>query len=147
MGKMQFKQATIKDWKLVEKLEKGSESPFFEPCTGEEGYKRYIEESKVFFIINNKNPIGTISYKIDKKAILVNGLTILPKYRGEGIATKAMKKLLSKLGNKNITLVVHPKNIPALLIYLRFGFAIIGWKDNYFGNGQPRLFLRKNKNQ
>lgn len=146
MKNIKFKKAAINDWKLVEKLEKGAESPYFCLCDGEEGYKKYIKESKVFFIINNKKTAGTISYKINKnKSILINGLTILPEYRGKGIATNAMKKLLAKLGDKNLSLVVHPENTPALLIYLRLGFTITGWKDNFFGNGQPRLFLKKIK--
>ena len=39
-GTSNIQKATIKDWKLVEKLEKGAESPFFCLCDGEEaGYK------------------------------------------------------------------------------------------------------------
>lgn len=144
MENIKLKKATLNDWTLVEKLEKGAESQFFCPCDGEEGYKKYIRESNVFFIINKNKAIGTISYKIDKnKKISINGLTILPKYRGEGLATNAMEKMLTKLKNKNLALVVHPGNIPALLIYLRLGFTITEWKDNYFGNGQPRLVLRR----
>ncbi len=56
--------------------------------------------------------------------------------------THAMKKLLSDLGNKNFALLVHPENTPALLIYLRLGFLISEWKENYFGNGQPRILMR-----
>ncbi|MFA6918086.1 MAG: GNAT family N-acetyltransferase [Candidatus Gracilibacteria bacterium] len=144
MEKIKFKQAIVNDWKLVEKLEKGAESPFFCPCDGEAGYKKYIKESKVFFIISGKKTIGTVSYKIEKnKTVLVNGLTILPSYRGKGFATAVMEKLLKTLGKRDFSLLVHPENIPALLIYLRLGFAISEWKDNYFGNGQPRLYLKK----
>lgn len=47
MRKIQFKQVGIKDWKLVEKIEKGAASAFFCPCDGEEGYKKY--EKRVVF--------------------------------------------------------------------------------------------------
>lgn len=144
MRKIEFKQATLKDWGVVEELESGAKSPFFCPCDGEAGYKKYIKESRVYFIVSGKKMIGTVSYKIEKdKTVLINGLTILPGYRGKGIATVVMEKLLKDLGKRDFSLLVHPENIPALLIYLRLGFAISEWKDNYFGNGQPRLYLKK----
>lgn len=145
MTAVSFKRARLTDWRFVEGLEKGAASPFFCQCDGEEGYKKYIKESKVFFIMNNRTAIGTISYKREKATgtMFINGLTILPRYRGKGIATKAMKKLLTVLRNKNVALFVHPENTPALLIYLRLGFVIKEWKDNHFGNGQPRLYLWK----
>lgn len=146
MEDIKFKKATLSDWKLVRKLERGSKSPFFQPCIGEDGYKKYIAESNVYFLIKNGEALGTASYKIDRhKNILINGLTVLPKYRGGGIATNAMAKMLARLKGKDLTLVVHPENIPALLVYLRLGFVITGWKDNYFGNGQPRLHLKKSR--
>lgn len=146
MNKIKFKQVSIEDWKLVEEIEKGAASIFFCPCENEKGYKKYIKESEVFFIMQDGKAIGTISYKAEKDGtILINGLTVLPDYRGKGVATNAMKKLLTDLGDQNYTLLVHPENTAALLIYLRLGFVITEWKDNYFGNGQPRLYLKKSK--
>jgi ribosomal protein S18 acetylase RimI-like enzyme len=144
MKEIIFKQTAVNDWKLVEKLEKGSASPFFLSCINEEDYKKYIRENEVFLIMINKKAVGTISYETDQDGtVIINSLTVLPEYRGKGIATNAMKKLLDGLKNKNFALLVHPENTAALLIYLRLGFVIAEWKDNYFGNGQPRLFLRK----
>ena len=54
-----------------------------------------------------------------------------------------MDKLLKEIGNKKIVLTVHPQNNAALRIYLKLGFVIISWKDNYFGDGEPRLYLEK----
>lgn len=145
MGEIKFKQVSVEDWELVEKIEKGAASVFYFPCENEEQYKRYIKESKVYLVMYGDKAIGTISYKTEKDGtVLINSLTILPDYRGKGIATNAMKKLLADLGDKNYALLVHPENTAALLIYLRLGFVIAAWKDNYFGNGQPRLYLKKN---
>jgi len=145
MTKIRLQKATLNNWKLVEKLEKNAKGQFFCPCKGETEYKNYIKTSNVFLIMANEIPIGTISYKIKSKTALINGLTLLPQYRGQGIATNTMKKILTKLKNKNIELVVHPQNTPAIIIYLHLGFKIMGWKENYFGNGQPRLLLKKLK--
>ncbi len=128
-------------------MEKGAASPLFQECVDEAQYKKYITESKVFLIMFDGQAVGTISYKkMEDGTILMNGLTVLPDYREQGIAKTAMKKLLVDLGDKNIALYVHPENTPALLIYLRLGFVITAWKDNVFGNGQPRLFLKRTSN-
>ncbi len=31
-------------------------------------------------------------------------------------------------------IVTHPKNTPALKLYLKYGFKIESWKDNYYGD-------------
>lgn len=142
---IRFRKATIKDWKLVEELENAAKNSFYLSRKGEENYKNYIKNCQVFLISIDKKVIGTISYKIEKNNnILINGLTILPEFRGQGIATISMGKLLNTLKNKNLSLVVHPENTPALLVYLKHGFTIKEWRDNHFGNGQPRLYLIKN---
>ena len=146
MKNMELKPLFVQDWKLVEELEKGSENVFFCSCNGEEGFKKYLVESRVFAVMKEGVAIGTISYKDEGENILINGLTVLPEYRGQGIAQESMKKLMTTLGNKNCSLVVHPENTPALLIYLHIGFVIKEWRDNFFGNNQPRLYLVK-KNQ
>lgn len=125
-------------------IEKESKNSFYFAYEGEEEHKRHICESNVYFIEHEGEVVGTISYKINKeKDFYINGLTILPKYRGKGLGTKAMEKLLAKLKGKEVTLVVHPENVKAILIYLHLGFVITAWSDNHFGNGQPRIWMRK----
>lgn len=141
---IKFKKIDVENWKLLQILEKSAATNMFATCEGEGGYKKYIRESTVFVIMISDTAIGTISYKNQADgAVLINGLTVMPEYRGKGIAKLAMNKLLNEVGNKNFELVVHPGNTPALLIYLRLGFSIIGWKENYFGDGEPRLYLQK----
>jgi len=56
-----------------------------------------------------------------------------------------MKLLLKKLGNQRFSLVVHPENTAAILIYLHLGFVIKDWKENYFGDNKNRIILIKEK--
>lgn len=141
---LKLRKAEAADWPLVQELELASDHPFFEICDGEEGTKRYLSESQVFLISLNNEAIGTISFKdTEENTVIINGLTVRPEHRGKGIAKHAMQELLQKIGNKKTTLYVHPKNIPALMLYLKLGFEITAWVDNPFGNGQPRLFLER----
>jgi len=141
---MKLKKVQLDDWELLRTLEEASATKMYAPCEGEEGYKKYIEESTVYFIMDKKNAVGTISYEIQKDGkCVINGLTVKPEHRSRGIARQAMEYLLNEIDDREIELVVHPENIPALLIYLHLGFIITKWEDNHFGDGEPRLHLKK----
>ena len=143
MRNINFKPAAVNDWKLVEVIEKASPSPLFASCADEEEYKKYLTDSTVYFIVSDDKTIGFISHEaVENDVTLISGLVVLPDHRRQGVATEALKKLLGEL-NGDLALYVHPENTPALLIYLRAGFSIAEWRDNVFGDGQPRLFLKK----
>jgi len=55
--------------------------------------------------------------------------------------------LLEKFKNtERIDLAAHPDNFRAIKLYQSLGFAIESRKENYYGDGEPRLILVKNKN-
>jgi ribosomal protein S18 acetylase RimI-like enzyme len=57
-----------------------------------------------------------------------------------------IRALLDEVGDKKpFELVTHPENTSAIITYLKSGFKIKAWKDNYFGDGQPRILLVKEK--
>lgn len=143
--KITLKKCSKEDWKIVERMEKSAKSKLFHPIEGEEEIKEYITKSEVYIILQKNNPIGTVSYEIKKDGhIMFNGLTVLPKYRNKGIGLAAVEKILKKDGNRKAELVTHPENTAALIIYLKLGFKLKSWKDNYFGDGEPRVILWKN---
>jgi ribosomal protein S18 acetylase RimI-like enzyme len=143
MNKITLKQVTEKEWKDVAILEKKSASKTFKAFNREDDVKKYIKNSQVFFIILDKEKIGTVSFEKEKNSIHFNGLTILKKYRKQGLGSKAIKKVLDKIKDKKkLYLVVHPENNSAIIVYLKSGFKIKEWKNNYFGDGEARLLLK-----
>lgn len=147
---LQFKRATEDDWKKVvaceQRVEKISNRTFL-AYLKDEGSRNYIRKSHVFFIMLGKKIIGTISYEEKtKEHAYIDSMTILPEFQRKGYASQAMTWLMEKLKSYElIDLVTHPRNTPAIKLYLNFGFVITGWKDNYFGDGEPRLIMvRKN---
>lgn len=44
-----------------------------------------------------------------------------------------------------IDLVTHPENTKAIRLYESLGFKIAERKENYYGDGEPRVVLVKNK--
>lgn len=142
-----LQRATDKEWQIVAKMEKSAGSDLFFPLTDKKEILDYIKDSTVYITHYKNNVVGTVSYEIKKDGVVYfNGLIVLPEYRCHGIAKLAMKQVLSELNDKKLfELVVHPKNTPALIVYLKLGFLVKAWKDNYYGDGTPRLILEKRR--
>lgn len=141
---LSFKKLTEDDWKTTTSIEKAvADEKTFKAFTEENEAREYLRKSNVFLVTLDKEPIGTVSYELkDKDRAYIDALTILPEYQGKGYASKVLEWLLIKLkGIKKVDLVTHPHNSKAISIYLKHGFVIEGWKDNYFGDGEPRIEL------
>ncbi len=109
----------------------------------EEEIKNYINSNVVYFIKKNDKIVGSISYEIkDEGHARESGFVIKPEFQGQGLARKALAKLLEELSRfKLVDLAVHPENISALRLYESFGFVVKDRKDNYYGDGEPRLIM------
>lgn len=143
-----FSKATPDDWKTVASLETSiATSKVYKAITKEPDVRAYIQKSRVFLIYRKGQPIGTISYETkSRNHVYFDGLTIHPKHQRRGYASQAVAWLLDKLTVVEvIDLVTHPHNSAAIRLYLKFGFLIESWKENYFGDGEPRLHLVKRK--
>ena len=102
-----------------------------------------IKNNECFFIQRERVIVGSIEYRMkSSEHAYVSGLVIHPDFQGQGIARKAVNIILEKLnGVKRIDLVTHPENIKAIKLYLSLGFIIESQKENYFGDGEPRIVL------
>lgn len=103
----------------------------------------FFKECSVYLVYEDVTPIGLFAYKTEKNMVEVRQINLLPQFQGKGYGKKMMKKLLDLAKGHDIWLVAHPRNISAIVLYLKSGFEISGWKDNYYGNGQPRLILNR----
>lgn len=103
----------------------------------------YLKDCTVYMAYDQKNPIGYILYKQKDNEIEIIGLAVTPQYQNKGVGTLLMNKFLDNIKKQKIMLTTHPFNSQAIRFYLKFGFSISAWKDNYFGNNQPRLILKK----
>ncbi len=143
MENISLKRATLEDSEVIFDFEKATNSKTYFGFTKKEEIIDYITNSTVFIVQKDGSDIGVASYEnkgIDQ--VSFNGLVVKPEYRGQGIGTKVMKMMLEGLRDKKrIDLVVHPHNSSAIQVYLSLGFVVESWKDNYFGDGEPRLIL------
>ncbi len=145
MNKIIFKKVSSSEWEKVKKIEQTADTNLFRPYPGEKAFKKTILESVFCFIQQNGETIGLIQYEQkSKNEVYVGDLVVLPEFRNQGIAKLAFKKLFNDLGDEKYSLHTHPQNTPAIISYLKVGFKIMKWVDDYHGTGKPRLYLEKN---
>lgn len=146
---IKFRKATKKDAASILFMEKSVSSKTYHAYTNiDDITSNYLRKGNAFLILDEKdNPVGFISYEMKGTSLAyINDLTVLSEYQNKGIGSKAMEFIMERLKDvERIELVTHPKNNPAVRLYLKFGFEIEGWKDNFYGDGEPRLVLVKSK--
>ncbi len=89
--------------------------------------------------------MGTFSFIAQENKTEVKQLIVLPEYKGKGYGKEIIQYMLSIMKIERVWLVTHPKNKRALLLYLKSGFEINGYKEDYYGDGQPRVVLTLQK--
>ena len=108
--------------------------------------KEYLTGSIIYLCLDNDRPVGAFCYKGNNEdEVELMQFMVLPEYQGKGVGKYMLRKFLEYVKGKNIHVVTHPLNTPALVLYLKHGFCINGWKDNYYGDGEPRLELKYGK--
>ncbi|MFA6493064.1 MAG: N-acetyltransferase [Patescibacteria group bacterium] len=143
---MKLKEATKEDLKAILNFEKEAASQTFHAMITEQEIKEFLIQNKVFFINYESKNVGLIGYEPKEDSNYISELIVSSDYQSKGIATNAVKELLKTIGDKPSELHTHPENNSAIIVYLKSGFKIKGWKDNYYGDGEPRLILFKEKN-
>ena len=103
----------------------------------------YLKNSEVFLAYDDNRAVGLIGYQLESDKAEIKTLAVIPEYQNKGIGKQMMTEILSKLKGKKVNLVTHPKNTSAIILYLKSGFKIYGWKDNYYGDGEPRLMFEQ----
>ncbi len=128
------------DYLLLEKLVGGKT---YAALASEKEFLEEIKKATVYFFKNKDEIIGHITYRLNKNgSVHLGGFAIDPKYQGQGFGRKAMETILDLAKNApKIDLVTHPDNLKAISLYQSFGFKITEQKENYYGDGEPRVIL------
>jgi len=148
MPDITFKKVTIEDVDKFIEIEKTAVGlKVYSGITDREEAKEEIKNNEVYFIMKDNEIVGSTEYQIKSPDHgYLGGLVVLPNFQGQGIAHEAAKFRLEKLKDmERIDLVTHPRNSKIITLYLSLGFYIESWKDNYYGDGEPRLVLVRQK--
>lgn len=146
MSEITFQKMTVDDVEAFIKLEKKVvHMHVYSGMTDPKEVRKEIENNECYLIKKDGKIVGSMEYQMKGAGeAYFGGLVVDPDYRGQGIARKAAEFRLDKVnGVKRIWLVTHPHNNAVIRLYLSLGFIIESWKDNYYGDGEPRLVLAK----
>lgn len=146
--KLIYVKAIEKDWSTVQSLLKEAvktTSGLYRAHTEKESVIKLIHNNQVFLIMKSATLVGLISYSWENPhCAYVDELLIRPEFKGQGYGTQTMIWLFDQVKNaEKISLNTHPQNSRAIMLYLKSGFIIDGWNDNFFGDGEPRIHMVK----
>jgi len=141
-----LKEAGVEDISTIIAIEKklvGIKT--FSPMTTEEEWKEEFAKvsQKIYLVLKDGIVVGDTSYeKKSDGSVYLSGLAVDPQFQKQGIGREVMRLIMEELKDVNkVYLVTHPENSGAIKLYLSFGFVIKSWKDNYYGDGEPRIEL------
>jgi len=148
--KISLRKATEKDIPdLISVEKKLPELKIYSAAVTEKDWKEEFDkkDAVIYLILKDGVIVGDVSYeKRNKDKAHISGLAIDPNFQGMGIGREAVKLVLKDLkGVKVIELATHPDNEKALKLYSSFGFARKGIVENYFGDGEPRILMIREK--
>jgi ribosomal protein S18 acetylase RimI-like enzyme len=114
------------------------------PLLTEQAWAEEMAKYTVELITVDETAVGNVVYgEVEPGRVYIGGLIVRPAYRGRGIATNVIRRIIEQFPTaRRLDLVTHPDN-PARRIYERLGFKVEGARDNHFGDGQPRLILAR----
>ncbi|MDP3725967.1 MAG: N-acetyltransferase [bacterium] len=142
-----LKKATVEDIPQLLIIERSiAVTNVYSPMIEESEWEKALQEGPVFLIKQDGALVGNISYENKGSGHYhISGLALMPQFQGKGTGRKVLIKVLKEFKNaKRIDLAVHPNNDSALKLYKSLGFVVESQKENYYGDGEPRLILGLN---
>lgn len=144
---MEFKKINPEDFgELLYQMDVKAFSRDFDfPSTSVKLTLNFLKGCEVYLVYEKNIPVGLFAYKQNDDGVEVKQIIVLPEYQNRGFGKAIVKKLLDLVKNNKVYLHTHPKNIAAIILYLKNGFVITSWKENCYGDGEPRLILQRVK--
>ncbi|MDB5260546.1 MAG: acetyltransferase [Candidatus Nomurabacteria bacterium] len=143
---LKYKKAIIEDIPTLISIEQsivGSKT--YSAMLEESEWIKAINDGPVYIIEKDSKIAGDVMYEMKSPDhAYISGILILPEFQRQGIARQAMDYILKEIGEvKRIDLVTHPDNFKAISLYESLGFKIESRKEDYFGDGEPRVVMAR----
>jgi len=124
-----------------------------------EQVESYYYGSEIYLFYSENTCAGILAYKhtnygsnpkknesidksIRKNSVNLVKLAVLPEFQGRGLGSQMLEYFKETNSKKDLFLTTHPRNRGGVITYLKSGFEIYGWIDNFEMTGEPRLKLR-----
>ena len=83
-----------------------------------------------------------ISRIVEDKLANIYNVSVLPEYRGQGIATALFKECHEFYRGNSLCLHVNVNN-PAQKLYFDLGYRVLSIKENFYGDGENAIHMCK----
>ena len=142
-----FVRATVADADRLAAHEQRVANPKDYPPMDREACAREIASNALYFVEVEGALAATAAWKLrDDGSAYFSSIAVDPDFRRRGIARAAIRFLLGEAkGCARVDLVTHPDNAAAIELYQSLGFAVESRKENYFGDGEPRVVMSRGR--
>ena len=102
-------------------------------------FKSAVENPAVFQCLNGGEEAGIFQtgYQRWNKRVRIWDILVEDKFRGQGIGSKIMSKIVEdakKLNARMVVLETQSCNVPAINFYQKHGFELIGFDTHHYSN-------------
>jgi ribosomal-protein-alanine N-acetyltransferase len=96
----------------------------------------------------NDKPIAFILYRPLPDFFEIIALATDPEFRNNGVLSSALDELSStaKISTDRLLLEVHSNNLPAINLYKKNNFIVVGSRTRYYQDGNDALVMEKKLN-
>ena len=106
-----------------------------------------VPKTRKYVVATQDNEIiGYGGAAIAGDVVDIHTLTVIPKFRRQGIATQMLQQLENWATSKGIStfmLEMREGNLEAQPLYEKYGYSVISRRDNYYSPGIHALIMRK----
>ncbi len=106
-----------------------------------------VPKTRKYVVATQDNEIiGYGGAAIAGDVVDIHTLTVTPKFRRQGNATKMLQQLENWATSKGIStfmLEMREGNLEAQPLYEKYGYSVISRRDNYYAPGIHALIMRK----
>ncbi len=130
---IQISEMTESDICEVTKIEKDN---FSEPWSSDSFFSQIKKNYSVNYTARYLGkPVGYICCDDTLGEVCINTVAVVENFRKAGLGTKLLQKIIEWCKNNNtesLTLEVRESNIPAINLYTKCGFIILGKRKNFY---------------
>lgn len=106
----------------------------------------YNENSEYFVILEDNVLCGFAGLWFNLDEAHIMNIAVRKDFRNNGVGTELLKFLVDVAESKNkicITLEVRDDNIPAIELYKKLNFSILGIRKKYYNNSNDAIIMTK----
>lgn len=106
----------------------------------------YNENSEYFVVLEDNVLCGFAGLWFNLDEAHIMNIAVRKDFRNNGLGTELLKFLVDVAKSKNkqcITLEVRDDNIPAIKLYKKLNFSILGIRKKYYNNSNDAIIMTK----